>query len=188
MTPSEYILNALRTKSPTTPELEQRLSAHTGTLRYLLGYVMNNGTDMDIFKKKVFYNRDPKKNMPGASYNKRDAGFFDDRLLANVDAVHALAGLQTEIGELAEVYYNHIFGNKPLDTVNMAEEIGDLLWYIAILCEHLNYNLEDIFFANICKLRARFPNSFSENEAINRNLDNERICLETTLNKDENAS
>ncbi len=185
MTPTEYITNALRTKSPTTPELEQRLSDHTGSVRYLLGYVMSNGMDMDVFKKKVFYNAEQKKNMPGASYNKRDKGLFDDRLLKCIDPIHAIAGLQTETGELAEVFYNHIFANRPLDTVNMAEEIGDLLWYIAVICDFFNYSFEDIFFANICKLRTRFPASFTESDATNRNLDNERVCLETILTKPE---
>ena len=72
----------------------------------------------------------------------------------------------------------HIFYGKPLDEVNLKEEVGDLLWYIAIICDELNTSFDEIMSTNIEKLRARYGGKFSEVKALNGNLQTERAILE----------
>lgn len=100
---------------------------------------------------------------------------------SNLHAVHMVMGMQTEIGELMDVYKKHLAYNKPIDEVNEKEEIGDLMWYIACHCENKGWNLSDILETNINKLKARYPEKFNSDDAINRNLERERKILDNGL-------
>ena len=102
-----------------------------------------------------------------------------ERLTGNARAVHAFFGLLTETGELADGFKRAIFYGKPLDTTNIKEEVGDVFWYLAILCDILGINFIDCMSANIEKLRKRFPTKYSHEAALNRDLEAERKVLET---------
>lgn len=91
---------------------------------------------------------------------------------------HAAMGMDTEQGEFMDMLKKHILYGKPLDEVNLKEELGDLLWYIALALDELGADFESIFETNIKKLRARYPNKFTEADALNRNLEAERKILE----------
>jgi NTP pyrophosphatase (non-canonical NTP hydrolase) len=95
-----------------------------------------------------------------------------------LDNIHMALGLVTEAGELADVFKKNLAYNKPIDWTNVQEEIGDLLWYISGLCNINGFDLEEILQNNIDKLRARYPEKFDEDKAINRNLHDERKILE----------
>ncbi len=94
------------------------------------------------------------------------------------DDIHMILGMQTEVAEIADVYKKYIAYNKPLDFVNIKEEIGDVLWYIANLCNLHGWDMENIMETNIKKLEARYPEKFTNEAAVNRNLDLERSILE----------
>lgn len=117
----------------------------------------------------------------------------------NISAIlHAIMGISTEGGELLDVFKKNLFYGKPLDHVNLDEEIGDVLWYIAIYCNAkarmINARNEadgmgdtsrsghdvwqEIMNTNIEKLRARFPQKFNEVNALVRDLSKERKILE----------
>lgn len=96
----------------------------------------------------------------------------------NIRLLHAAMGMQTEAGEFTDQLKKHIFYGKSLDKVNLSEEIGDMLWYIAIASDVLDVDLSQIMQTNIDKLRVRFPEKFTEEKAENRNLDEERDILE----------
>lgn len=94
------------------------------------------------------------------------------------DLLHAVLGLVTEAAELADVIKkNHAYG-KPLDRVNMIEEISDVAWYCALACRALDTDLSTVATLNIDKLRKRYPEKFTEHQALNRDLDGERAVLE----------
>lgn len=97
---------------------------------------------------------------------------------AILDDLHMVLGMQTEVAEIADVYKKCIAYKKPLDFVNIKEEIGDVMWYIANLCNMNGWDLRDILTTNIAKLEARYPDKFTEEKAINRDLDIERDILE----------
>jgi NTP pyrophosphatase (non-canonical NTP hydrolase) len=99
--------------------------------------------------------------------------------------LHAFVGLATETGEILDALKKYVFYGKPLDLVNLAEEIGDLNWYEAIATDALAILLEQnpndlektIKETNIAKLKARYPDKFSETNAVIRDLSTERDIL-----------
>jgi len=96
----------------------------------------------------------------------------------SLDLLHASMGMVTEAGEFMDMMKKHLFYGKPQDTTNLKEEIGDILWYAAIALEALDTNFEEVMETNIAKLKARYPEKFTEDKALNRNLDTEREILE----------
>ena len=53
-----------------------------------------------------------------------------------------------------------------------------MLWYIALLCRALDTDMETIAQANIEKLKIRYPERYTNEKALNRNLKAERALLE----------
>ncbi|MFN5538469.1 MAG: nucleoside triphosphate pyrophosphohydrolase family protein [Candidatus Melainabacteria bacterium] len=100
---------------------------------------------------------------------------FDEK---NIRLLHALMGLTTEAGESLDALKKHLFYGKPLDEVNLKEEMGDLFWYLAIMADTLGVSFEEIQERNIEKLKARYGEKFTDEKAINRNLETERSILE----------
>lgn len=96
----------------------------------------------------------------------------------SVRLLHGAIGLCTETGEIQDALKRALFYGKTLDYVNLKEEIGDVLWYLNILCDELGITLEDAMAANIAKLESRYKGGFSENKSINRDLGTERGKLE----------
>lgn len=104
-----------------------------------------------------------------------------DRLLCldTVRLLHAAMGLVTEAGEFMNALKTHIFYGKSQDTTNLKEELGDLLWYIAIALNELGEkSFEGIMNTNIAKTKARYGDKFGEMQAKNRDLVKEREILE----------
>jgi NTP pyrophosphatase (non-canonical NTP hydrolase) len=77
-----------------------------------------------------------------------------------------------------DAFKKSVFYKKPLDKVNVGEEIADIMWYVSNLCRLLNLNFEKLLQNNIDKLKVRFPEKFNEHKALNRDLDSERRTLE----------
>lgn len=94
------------------------------------------------------------------------------------ELMHALLGITSEAGEIADQFKRHLIYGKELDEVNLMEEIGDLFWYCAILSYQISIPFEVIMERNIAKLKARYPEKFSKDSAINRDLEKERRILE----------
>lgn len=82
-------------------------------------------------------------------------------------AVRAL-GLAGEAGEVVELVKKHLGHGHGLDVDEVRKELGDVLWYVATLADHLGLNMGAVAEANIKKLRARYPNGFSADASINR--------------------
>lgn len=102
-----------------------------------------------------------------------------NRVESHIRLLHGVMGLSSETGELVEQVKKHIFYGKPLDVVNLEEEIGDLFWYVAIILKALNcHDPVGILEQNIEKLKIRYPEKFQSKDAINRDLDKERKTLE----------
>jgi NTP pyrophosphatase (non-canonical NTP hydrolase) len=96
------------------------------------------------------------------------------------DIVHAGLGLVTEAGEYADVLKKAMIYGKEPDLVNLDEEAGDMCWYLALHCFTRNISFSDLFEQNIAKLAKRFPDKFTEDQAINRDVVAERKVLEDT--------
>jgi NTP pyrophosphatase (non-canonical NTP hydrolase) len=77
-------------------------------------------------------------------------------------------GLNGEAGEVADHIKKHLFQGHKLDKENLAKELGDICWYIAITAEGLGYDLATIMEMNIDKLKKRYPNGFEASRSLNR--------------------
>lgn len=54
---------------------------------------------------------------------------------------HGACGMLTEIGEVADAYKKHEIYGKPLNRTNVLEELGDLMWYVALYAKYGDYTL-----------------------------------------------
>ena len=77
-------------------------------------------------------------------------------------------GLTGEAGEFADMMKKHHGHNHDLDKEKAAKELGDVMWYVAVLANSLGYKLSEIADMNIQKLIKRYPNGFSVDESKNR--------------------
>lgn len=93
---------------------------------------------------------------------------------------HAIIGMVGEVGELASALERWIYYGKQPDTVNFAEELGDLAWYLSEACNALGLSLSAVMEANIRKLRVRYPDKYEDVRAAEegRDRDRERQVLE----------
>ncbi len=80
-------------------------------------------------------------------------------------------GLCGETGEVVELYKKHIGHGHELDLSKLAKELGDVLWYVSSIASGYGLSLEDIATANIDKLKVRYPDKFSPERSINRELE-----------------
>lgn len=80
----------------------------------------------------------------------------------------ALLGLAGEVGELCDHYKKYMHQGHDIDYNHMAEEAGDVLWYLAEIADALGVTLEDIARRNIDKLRKRYPDGFDPERSRNR--------------------
>lgn len=92
---------------------------------------------------------------------------------------HAVMGAVTESGELMDAVKKSKIYGRALDRVNLVEEVGDIMWYLAILADELGVSFEDIWEKNINKLRQRYPEKYSDERAENRDVATERKILES---------
>lgn len=92
--------------------------------------------------------------------------------------LHVAMGLVTEAAEFTDMLKKHIFYGKPLDEVNLVEELGDCTWYERVGCSALEIAYLEMIERNVAKLKARFPERYSDQAAINRDLKAERAILE----------
>lgn len=92
---------------------------------------------------------------------------------------HAAMGAVTEAGELMTAVKKAKIYGKPLDHINLIEEAGDVMWYLAILADDLGVSFEEIWEKNIAKLRQRFPDRYSDEHCLNRDTEAERKILES---------
>lgn len=94
------------------------------------------------------------------------------RLQEVVRLNHGLYGLITEAGELTDLIKRHVYYGSEIDPVELEKETGDVCWYLALVLDELNrtYGLDTdrILTTNINKLKARYPEKFTEKAALER--------------------
>lgn len=97
------------------------------------------------------------------------------------EQIHALLGLVSEAGELAEAFYSSIINDEPLDENNIIEECGDILWFLALMVKNMNIDLNKLAEINIAKLKERYPDKYSDIDAVQRNVEAEYDVISKNL-------
>lgn len=184
---TDFIPLALRTESAIAP-----LSLDPHVFTEVIKASIAAGNLADFIKKKAAYNKpiDLAKWQEYVAQMAASAKYlshvtsqecFADPLghTINLDTriFHGVIGLFTESTELMEAMQTAI-DTGSWDVVNLKEEIGDQQWYQAILVDAIGGDLEAIQERVIAKLRARYPEKYTDAAAINRDLVTERAILE----------
>lgn len=84
------------------------------------------------------------------------------------ELLNGALGLPGEAGEVADMVKKYFFHGHDLNRADLIKELGDVCWYVALLSYSIGVPLEDIMRENIEKLKARYPEGFSESASINR--------------------
>lgn len=82
--------------------------------------------------------------------------------------LNGILGLCGETGEVADLIKKARYQGHIIDLDKIAEELGDVCWYIAITAQAIDYKLEDILEMNIAKLKSRYPDGFDAERSIHR--------------------
>lgn len=77
-------------------------------------------------------------------------------------------GIAGESGEVADLMKKELGHGHVPDYEKMAKELGDVLWYVAVLADRYGWSLSSVATMNIEKLKARYPDGFDTNRSINR--------------------
>jgi len=92
--------------------------------------------------------------------------------------LHAAMGMVTESAEALDALKKTLVYGKPIDYINLLEEAGDEKWYLALLLRTLKKTDREAGDLNIKKLLVRYPENFSGEKALNRDLSAERSVFE----------
>lgn len=82
--------------------------------------------------------------------------------------IMACMGLSGEVGEFNDLMKKIIFHESKFDEDHLKKELGDICWYVAMMCESFGWKLEDIMCINVDKLKKRYPEGFDVYKANNR--------------------
>lgn len=95
------------------------------------------------------------------------------------DLTHALCLLKKYSGEIADQYKKKLAYGKEINKEMTVIYIAAVIKIVnAGICNRLMFNINNIMYINISKLKLRFPNKFEADKANNRDLDAERNLLE----------
>lgn len=147
---------------------------------YALTEFINSANSLDVVKKRKYYG----KPVPSPFVNHvKPAVLFKREPTGSEKLLHATLGIASEAGELCEAILKDKYYGENVDVVNVKEELGDLLWYFAIILREFNLDLHEVMQNNIDKLKARYGDKFSEERAIHRDLEKERQILDQGENQ-----
>lgn len=164
-------------------------------LAIAMGLAIEAGKLTDAVKKKLFYGREYDGAVIGHKFQHASELLGHSNALLGHSAMlrlddqqtlrllHADLGLVSESAEeFTQALYNYIFQSKPLDLVNVNEELGDIGWYWGVGVDASGHTMNQCLTTNIRKLATRYPAKFEELKALVRDIAAEREVLEEGTN------
>jgi len=90
----------------------------------------------------------------------------------NNEIFHLLLGLCGEAGEIAEkakkIVRDKDSDFSTLDMDDLTKELGDVLWYVAVIADHFDIPFEEVGSKNIAKLASRLERNLIGGSGDNR--------------------
>lgn len=181
----EYQKKVLRTDVEDYSGFQKRLLENKITVHGAIkGFMISSGT-LDLMKKRLAYDAQPDKMFRADAQHSAiiqnfNNPIFLDKIAESTELsqlFHYVIGMITETNELMVALAKGAITGT-LDKVNVGEEIGDVQFYANAAVERLSLDMETILDNNVAKLEHRYPIKFSEENAINRDLEKERTILE----------
>lgn len=180
MTPEEFKIATRRTDIEDYSEVQVRIKENKDDLYRAFGLFLIATGSLDFLKKKIMYNPNPQELLKLDAKITKELSVFDDPQVIDMIAedetlsklFHYYIGVATEANECVLALVKAAKGN--MDIINITEEHGDLLYYVSRANDELGLNLEDQLDKTINKLKIRYPDKFTTENAINRNEDEER--------------
>jgi len=175
----EYIKLAVRTESRINPKTGVGFTRDERLLHAAIGMVTEVGELLDAIKKHIFYGKQlDRVNM------QEEIGdlcwyvaLASDVLNITPEAViRGSADVFCQVISIVHVSANClVFVHNEVAVVNA---LSDIMGSIFTICEVKSFSLGDILDTNIAKLKARYPDKFDTDKALNRDLKLERKILE----------
>lgn len=149
--------------------------------------VMHGGITADAIKRSLFYGDKAIGERLQEGTNKMQAFY---QLLESkevtlspdeINLLHGILGIASEAGELLEELIEAKLTDREVNKTDgkgsVKEESGDVMWYQGVILRYIGSTFEQVAGSNIAKLKARYPGKFTEENAVNRNLDEEAKAL-----------
>jgi hypothetical protein len=173
----KYVQGVLRTESDVAPVAARADDpALLAALNVAIGQFVEAGDTLDKVKRQLYYGKaqefpeyevHPLQEVPARLADRRTARLF-----------HAVLGMCTEAAELLSALDAHLTGGEAIDELNVFEEFGDCSWYWGLGTDAMGFDPDAVLEKNIAKLRARYPDKFDAEAAVNRDLDAEKRALQ----------
>lgn len=96
-------------------------------------------------------------------------------------------GLGGECGEVLDLLKHHVLHRETLDKMELAKELGDVLWYLTAIAETVDIRLSDVLVLNMAKLEHRHGKKYNAEGSAERHAKEENF-KETAIYKELEAS
>lgn len=81
------------------------------------------------------------------------------------DIAHGIIGVSNEAGELLGLLKKMMFNERIITREQIADELGDVAWYMARVLRGIGMGWEELFDINVAKLEKRYSGSYSATKA-----------------------
>lgn len=115
--------------------------------------------------------------VPATAYSDFVASRTKELGTPKMNLLHAAVGVSGEAGELLDVCKKMWVYEQSIGTLNkegkshytnLLEELGDVMFYVQMMCNHLGVDLEEAVALNKEKLMKRYPQGYSDADAAAR--------------------
>ena len=136
-------------------------------------------------------NQDPQKLPNEETFTLQDYRQFvhklectkDEDLRTRLD--HAINGMASEGGELLDLIKAVKFYGKKVPRIKFLDEMADELHFLVMGMNILGVTFNDLIRLNKLKLRSRYPNGFTQEDAITRDREKEQKEMNKAVDNPE---
>lgn len=151
---------------------------NTNLLHCELGVLTECGEILDIFKKKIAYGKELDivnvgEEIADVAWYIVNEATFTHRELTELKNRWTPISSDLEFINSVQLLMRHYVSDRPMIALE------DRLGLLVNMATYFSLDFEELLGTNIAKLKARFPNNFNSEDALNRDLDNERRILES---------